>query len=215
MKYFKKLHSYYPVAVKMAGALYLIGIIGLAWLHSIPAAWYATGPFLLLTGLILWVFHENPHKSDLFPVIIAYLLGFVVEMVGTNTGWPFGHYNYGKILGPALWKTPLLIGFNWFLLTYMVQASLHHFKINSWLGVTLGAFTLVFYDYLLEPVAIYSGMWTWQDGQPPIQNYIGWFGLSWIILALYRVFRFHPINRLAPWILLFQTVFFGILGLII
>lgn len=208
---FGKIRHYYREAVITAGGFYLIGIVGLAWLGHIPEVWYATGPFLLLTGLLLMVFHENRRKQDIFPIVFAFIAGFATEWIGTNTGWPFGEYSYGNILGPSLWKTPMLIGFNWLLLTYIVWAWLLQMKINRWLVVVVGAIIMVFYDYLLEPVAIYSRMWTWTHGSPPLQNYLGWLGLSILILALFKITNFRPRNRMAPWILLFQMLFFGIL----
>jgi len=215
MKYLFRIQAYYNAAVIVAGAFYLIGIIGLAWLGHIPGVWYATGPFLILTILLLLAFHENPGKKDIFPSLFAFLAGFTAEWLGTNTGWPFGEYSYGSILGPALWNTPLLIGFNWLLLTYVVRVWLLQLKITSWLSVLFGAVILLVYDYLLEPVAIFSKMWTWANGTPPLQNYAGWMGLSLLILAIYQLTDFRPRNRMAPWILLFQSLFFGILRFLV
>lgn len=215
MKSFTKILRLHRPAVFLAGGFYLVGIIGLLWLKHIPAVWYATGPFLMFTGVLLFLFHENARPGDWFAYLGVYFAGFFIEWLGTNTGWPFGSYSYGKILGPKVWNTPLLIGFNWLVLTYMVWAFLSGIIGNKGFKVILGSFMLVIYDFLLEPVAIYSGMWTWATGIPPLQNYLGWMAFSAIIFTFYAWLGFRPRNRLAPYLFLYQSLFFGILNIFI
>ena len=37
--------------------------------------------------------------------ILPVVLGFAIEVVGTNTGWPFGEYTYGSALGLSIAHT--------------------------------------------------------------------------------------------------------------
>ncbi|MGC8866061.1 MAG: carotenoid biosynthesis protein [Bacteroidales bacterium] len=215
MHFLEKLRARSNNILWLMAALYFVGIIGLSWLGHIPAVWYATGPFLLMNGFVLWFFYENARVKDILPLAFAYFAGFGTEVLGTQTGWPFGSYIYGDVLGPALWNTPLLIGFNWLMLTYLVWSWLLGLGFSRHWAVPVGALVLVAYDWVLEPVAIYAGMWTWSGGKPPLQNYLGWFGLAVIILAFYNLTGFHPRNRMASWILLFQWVFFASLRLVI
>lgn len=215
MNFLTTLRARYREILWLTAAFYFIGIVGLLWLRHIPQVWYATGPFLLINGFILWVFHENQCQRDLLPISFAFIAGFFTEVLGTRSGWPFGEYIYGDILGPALWNTPLLIGFNWLMLTYLVWAWLLGLGMSVRWAVPAGALLMVAYDWVLEPVAIYAGMWTWSSEMPPLQNYLGWFGLAAFILAFYALVGFRPRNRLAPWILLFQWVFFATLRLVI
>jgi uncharacterized membrane protein len=42
----------------------------------------------------------------------------LVEIIGINTGFPFGHYYYSNILKIQFLSVPVIIGINWVVLTY-------------------------------------------------------------------------------------------------
>jgi len=137
---------------------------------------------LLLT---LTVLIANQHRSTtaiwlIFPVI----LGFLVEVIGVNTGFPFGSYSYGTTLGPMLLNTPLIIGVNWLILIYGAVSIASFLPINEWLKVFTAAVLMVFADLVIEPVAIELGFWTWQTVNPPLENYLAWFVVSMIIATV-------------------------------
>ena len=73
---------------------------------------------------------------------------------------------------------------------------------------------MVSLDVLIEPVAIKLDFWRWQENVVPFQNYIGWYGVGFLILALYFYFLPKYENRLAELLLLLQFVFFGIFNVL-
>ena len=79
---------------------------------------------LLIFSLFFYV-NNNYSRSFIFLCLQVFLFGFIVEVVGVNTGIIFGEYTYGKTLGLTLFSTPLIMGINW------INLSLASFGIIS------------------------------------------------------------------------------------
>ncbi len=133
------------------------------------------------------------------------------EVTGVNTGLVFGHYKYGSGLGFKLFETPLLIGVNWLFLTYASASMLRGFKVNQNLVVILAPLLMLAYDLVLEQVAPKMDMWAWQNDVIPLQNYVAWFVIAFIFVALLRIFKINLENRISKVLLACQFVFFVIL----
>jgi putative membrane protein len=147
---------------------------------------------------------------------VCYVLGWTAEYVGVHYRWLFGEYLYGDVLGPKVMAIPLVIGVNWILVVYGVCASLNMImpSLHRALKVLLGAILLVGLDFLIEPVAIDLGYWIWANGEPPLQNYLGWLGVGLLQTgAFYLIIPFTE-NRLAPLLVVLQLAFFTYLSLI-
>lgn len=193
---------------------YTVGIIG----FLIPGLnhWFQqlTPVGMVLAAFLLLFFHEPKNlKSALaFAGIVGFT--FLAELIGVNTQRLFGHYMYGPSLGLQLWNTPLVIGLNWLVLVYGVSVLLKNFT-GHWYYPLLGATAMTAFDFLMEPVANATGMWTWQGGAIPLKNYTDWFLLSALLFLALRLFKVEFNNRLASLILLMQAVFFAVLNLLI
>jgi putative membrane protein len=198
--------------------VYFFGVLGML---SPAAAWFVsmTPLSLLLSFLTLWL-HQEKHtsKTRMF-WIVAFLVGFGIEVIGVNTGWPFGHYVYGNVLGPKLMNTPLMLGVNWTLITY---TSFYVFdkvapKLSTYLFLPLAALIPTAIDYLIEPVAIALGMWTWPSTTtPPLQNYVGWYVTSLVLAIVWRWTMPRSLkNGAAVVLLILQVAFFAVLGLLL
>lgn len=170
---------------------------------------------LLMAGILVANQKEfnKPFYLGMLTVIIA---GFVVEVVGVATGAIFGNYTYGQTLGYKLAEVPLIIGINWFVLVFSIGAVLKkYFKHQRNLKSLIGAAVLVFIDFLIEPVAIKYDYWSWTDSFVPLQNYIAWFIVSFILLRIYFELEFRKTNKVAATLLICQILFFAILNLTI
>lgn len=205
----------YPVATVVIMAFYYtIGIIGLS-LEAFSAQFQKMIPFtLLFTLYFVWLFHENPGRRFYLSWLTIFLLGFIVEVVGVNTGILFGEYTYGKTLGFKLWDTPLLIGVNWLLLIYSSRVLIANFTSNRWLTWLAGGAIMVLYDFALEPIAISLDMWNWHLAPVPIQNYLAWFIISVIFFIISDLFLKRIENKIAPAVFIIQFLFFIILNII-
>lgn len=169
--------------------LYLVGLIGVTVpLHE---------DFMLLTPINLFVtffvalYAQDLIKSKLvLALVLCYIFGFVIELVGVQTGLLFGDYTYGATLGPKMAGTPLMIGLNWAMLVYaVVSISNHYLGAKSFLIKSIfGASGMVVLDIFIEPAAVRYDFWSWGLAPyntlivAPLQNYLVWwvaaFGLN-------------------------------------
>ncbi|HCZ08332.1 MAG TPA: carotenoid biosynthesis protein [Flavobacteriales bacterium] len=166
---------------------------------------------LLLTALVVLGFG---HPDDAWRWALTAYITYAVEVIGVQTGFPFGAYQYGSRLGPTLYDTPPMIGVLW-LLTLMGTlywaeqwAPDREGRDRSLLRAGIAATLMVAFDIVLEPVAIRTEFWTWSGNTIPLRNYVSWwiiaFGLAW---AWRKAHTFRT-NRAAGLLLILQTAFF-------
>lgn len=191
--------------------LHGVGIVGL----SIPEYqdWFLQlTPLQLLSSLfILLFFHRG--WNDAFPIFAAasFWLGFGSEIIGIHTGYLFGDYVYGPTLGPKLWDVPIIIGVNWFILSYSTGVLFRKIP-NDYYAAILGAVAMTAIDYIIEPVAVELDMWAWKWEEIPLSNYAGWFGVSFLIHLIWRKANFDKDSPISNWLLMAIIVFFSILN---
>jgi putative membrane protein len=173
-------------------------------------------PLTLLMNLgLLFIFHGKMDNGFWWKVLVVYLFGFFIEMIGTNTGLVFGEYTYGPSLGPKVFHTPLMIGVNWVMLVYASLVIMSKYFERRYFRVLMAAVLMVVYDFALEPSAIAFDMWNW-GGPVPLQNYVAWLVISFILIwfADYtRMVNYN--NKLAPVLFYVQFVFFILLDIIL
>jgi bisanhydrobacterioruberin hydratase len=160
---------------------------------------------------------------------IAFFTGLATEMIGVNTGFLFGDYQYTHVLGPAVKGVPLIIGINWFVLAYCSGVAIHAlhrsvlkkwddaFSVSPTLRVitlvTDAALLMVIFDWVMEPAAIKLGLWHWAgSGEPPALNYYCWFAVSAFLVGVFARCRFSRQHQFAVHLLLIQWMFFLILS---
>lgn len=193
---------------------YLVGIVGFLIPQGKIYFQQLTPVGMVLAAFVLMFFHEPRNLKSALAFAAVILSTFVVEAIGVNTQRLFGHYLYGPALGIQLWNTPIVIGLNWLVLVYCFSVLLK--KQNSkWYFPLLGASAMTVFDFLMEPVAGVTGMWTWQGGVIPMKNYIDWFLLSALLFLILRIFKVDFNNRFAGLILLMQAVFFILMNIYI
>jgi putative membrane protein len=72
----------------------------------------------------------------------------------------------------------------------------------------------VLLDSLIEPIAMKFDYWQWADNTIPAQNYIAWWGLSFIFLLIFSKLHFNKQNFVAAILLQVQFLFFILLNLL-
>ena len=193
---------------------YAVGIAG----FSIPSTFVLFQKLvplnLIVSTVILFLFHPKWDKKQVVIFAVLALSGFLVEMAGTGTGLIFGSYTYGSALGIKILSTPLLIGINWLVLVYCVH-SLFPTGRQKWFYPFIGAAMLVVYDFVMEPVAIATDMWSWAGVTVPLKNYIAWYLVALILFSVLRFSGIQYRNAVAGWLSLIQFPFFLVLGLIL
>ena len=192
---------------------YTVGLIGFLS-PSLTPLFLKLVPFhLLLMVILLIVSHRQKNKEFKLFLLVAYLAGYLIEVIGVNTGYIFGSYQYGQTLGIKLAAVPLMIGVNWVIMIYSTGVTISYLKIrNHVVRALIGAFFLVFMDILIEPVAIRFDYWSWADLNIPFQNYVAWFIFSFCMMLFFFARKFRKKNPAAIVLLVSQLVFFAALN---
>lgn len=171
-----------------------VGIIGISIPELRELTVMLTPMNLLLTsGLFIWGLNQKSVKFFL-AILIAFLLGYFIEVIGVATGVLFGEYQYGAPLGWKIFDVPLTIGINWFVLSFSSLGIVNKLTKSFYLRVLLSSILMVILDIIIEPVAIALDFWTWAGEVVPIQNYIMWFMaaivINTIVSVLVKEFKF-------------------------
>lgn len=200
------------IAKVLIVVLHGVGIVGLS-LPEYQDLFLQLTPLQLLSSLfILLFFHRG--WNDAFPIFAAaaFWIGFGSEIIGIHTGYLFGDYVYGPTLGPKLWEVPIIIGVNWFILSYTTGVLFRKVP-NDIYAAILSSLAMTAIDYILEPVAVELNMWAWKWEEIPMSNYAGWFGISFIIQLIWRKANFEKENPISDWLLTALIVFFAVLNI--
>jgi putative membrane protein len=123
-------------------------------------------------------------------ILIVLPLAFLVEVIGTHTGFPFGDYTYSHRLGIMLFSVPVLIPLAWFMMMYPSLLIAQSLTTVRWKQVGIAAWLMATWDLFLDPQMVNEGFWTWHDSMNnpttviPLTNFVGWFVVSAIIFTL-------------------------------
>jgi putative membrane protein len=167
---------------------------------------------LLCFGLALWNIPQLNAK-DLALMLVPFASGMVAEWLGVNFGLIFGDYSYGNNLGPKIWGVPWMIGINWAILVFISASMAHKWTKNLFLGAAIGATLMVLLDIIIEQVAPYFDFWEFECNIVPLQNYIGWFVVSFLAHLIYQKFFHKHQFTLGVWMYLAFVVFFGVFAI--
>jgi putative membrane protein len=129
------------------------------------------------------------------------------ELLGTSTGFPFGHYSYLNGLGYKVsGLVPFTIPLSWFYLglscLLLARSGLSAYASPSqpsrpsygWLralgSILLGSVLLTSWDFVLDPAMSQTALPFWYWHQPgaffgmPYQNFAGWLGTGVVFMAV-------------------------------
>ena len=139
------------------------------------------------------------------------VIGFVAEVIGVKTGVVFGNYYYGNALGYKVLAVPLVISLNWGLLINIGVLVATYLSKKPLLIATLAAFIITGVDLVIEQVASQMDYWHFSNGIAGIQNYIGWFIISFFTSWLLQKHLVKGDKKIALVFLLLQLFFFGLI----
>ena len=194
--------------------LWLINISGFFGITSDQSEFFlSTTPYVLsLTLLLLILNHDLSDKKSKIGLILIFLFGLIVEILGVNYGLFFGEYNYGANLGPKIYEVPYVIGFNWVLLIIATGSiSDKLIKGKEIYKILFASFLMVLIDLLIEKSAPKLDFWEFVISPVPFSNYLWWFifsiGFQYIFFKTVKTKEYN----LSSNILVIQFLFFGML----
>ena len=176
------------VSIIIIWLFHLSGLIGLLYIDKNLFA-SLTPLNLFISTTLLFVNQTNATRMKFFIVFAIFFVGMIAEILGVQYGLIFGNYQYGNNLGLKLLGVPILIGFNWVVLTVICGSiSSKIFKKSKVLSIILGITLMLLIDITLEPIAPVLDYWEFSGSKAPLQNYIGWGITSLITQTLYQYF---------------------------
>lgn len=210
----------------LALLFHVSGLIGI--LFSPYKEWFIQNTpvnLLVMAVLLLW----NQHKINRYLILffaITFSVGMITEIIGVNTGFLFGNYAYGSVLGFKIVGVPLLIGLNWFVVIYcciVIMEQMHQWvkvkyealgqpamsvKLEHISIIVDGAMMAAFFDWIMEPAAIKLGFWQWNGVSIPLYNYLCWFVIAAMLIGVSRKITIPKRNDFAVHLLIIQALFF-------
>jgi putative membrane protein len=196
-KYYKEIILYFFL---LFGGLWQI--LGLFTELSNLFAQYLIILISIFTFTEFFVKSKEERKQLVSYSIIIILSGFTLELIGHDTGFVFGEYQYGPILDLKIGGVPIAIGFAWLSTLLASFAILQRTKLyplltgrNFWKAFFVGFFMMLF-DAFMEPASIKLNYWSWEIGIVPLQNYFAWFVFG--TLFAYVGFKMKVFIRLSP-----------------
>jgi len=206
---------------------FIVGIFWHAWDLTYPFMVVLTPYVLLISGI--WAIYKSlKFKYVVAWILIAYIVTFLLEVLGAATDLIFGPYYYGDGLGFKLLNVPVVIGLNWVFIIFSLvlfsewvikerlQLELNG-KIEIILISVLTAALATLFDFILEPAAVGLDYWAWTlTSDPyniPIQNYIAWFIISFFFALTFLLIPKQERVKLeqsphSPWFVVIQVIFF-------
>lgn len=177
------------------------------------------GLLFVLNGLVLYaIYRRNEDKRLFWWLIIAYWFTFAMEAIGVATGAVFGEYAYGPTMWFQWLGVPFVIALNWCVLTLACnelacritpfptpphrggahenaahsaanRQTLVANPLSPILTTVLAAIMTALYDVAIEPVAIALDYWQWGSGEIPLQNYLAWAAIAFLISLPLHLFK--------------------------
>lgn len=187
---------------------YAVGVAGfmIPWSRDIFVT--ATPFALLLSILLLALYHVRYTRKSIVVFIVIAVLGYIIEAVGVNTGIIFGNYRYGNALGYKVFDTPLLIALNWLFLTYTAASVADAITRKPFIQLFIVPTIMLVYDLILERLAPLMDMWSWSESVVPARNYIAWWIIGFMFIGLIRVSDIETKNPLSVVLFISQFAFF-------
>lgn len=200
---------------------YLLTTAWLITMISIPILRWVIGDSVLHNGIIAGVVFQAAAvliicyqawglRTVLRIAAIVMPLSWLIERIGSTTGFPFGAYHYTEALSPLIGGVPAVIPLAWMMMlppawaiTYALTGT-----VRGWRFILVSGLAFTAWDLFLDPQMVGWGYWVWESPGIyfgiPLVNYAGWLLAS---MALTLV-AWPPAPPVAPLIFIYGTVWF-------
>ena len=201
--------SFSSISILVIWTFHLSGLLGILYGDS---KWFISAtPLNLIISLVLLLLNSSDSNKTIMIAGIAFIIGMFTEILGVNYGLIFGTYFYGEALGPKLLGVPILIGYNWAMVLIITASIAQKINKNFYTRIFLGVTLMLFLDLLIEPVAPDLDFWIFDSGIAPIQNYLGWVFVSFLLHFIYQKLKIKKNNNFSNHLYFLQILFFVLL----
>lgn len=168
-----------------------VPLLAVVALHVFPSAIFA-----LIHGAIFYRV-----RGILIFIALCLVVGNICENIGIVTGVPFGTYYFTDVMGPKLFRVPILLGLAYVGMGYLawtLSRIILGTTRNALSGANLftvpffSAFLMVSWDLSMDPIwSTVVHAWIWGNGGGyfgvPITNFLGWFVVVYVIYQLFAL----------------------------
>ena len=193
-------HRAREVALWLLIACILALGIGFSW-NATPLAQFMAAVFIACAFVHAGVFYT--WRTALILFVICILITFIIENIGTTTGFPFGRYHFEVGAGlPYVGRIPIVVGPLWFgggYFAWVVASTLLDCadrrldrRFEFFALPVVAAFVMTQWDLVMDPPsATIARAWIWHDGGAdfgvPLSNYFGWLLTSWPVFPGFAI----------------------------
>ena len=175
----------------------------LYWLVRLP-----TWVYMTTVPLMVFVFYLPMFGWRKSWLVLAWgcAIGAAAELVGTQTGFPFGAYTYTDYLGPKIaGHVPYFIPPSWYAMSVLSLDLAYRLPLGRWGRILTATVFMTLWDVALDPAMATEGYRFWfyaVDGfffGMPLSNWAGWLGTTFVIVIGYE-YLFGGMERTeSPW----------------
>lgn len=151
-------------------------------------AWLSSLGVLLQLSAVLFILGRAWSLRQLVEVVGAAVpLTWLVEWLGSTTGFPFGVYRYTDALQPQMLGVPALIPLAWLMMlpaAWAVAAALVAPRERALFALAAAA-AFTAWDLYLDPQMVARGLWVWAEPGGyfgiPWTNFLGWLVAAFVV----------------------------------
>lgn len=165
-----------------------------------------TWAYMALLGVLPILMYLPDHGAAITALFVIWgaLVGGMSELIGTQTGWPFGPYLYTDWLGAKIFDhVPYFIPLSWFAMSILSLDLAGRVSRRRYERILVAALFMVLWDVSLDPAMSRAfPFWVYPEGGfyygMPASNWLGWFVVSAVIAWGYEVVG-GGLRRPHPW----------------
>lgn len=177
----------------LAGALLLAAMVALqvaSGLSERPSAYTTAIVLVLAASAACFTAARAGWRAAAAALGGAVVIGYLAELAGVNTGFPFGAYHYTGLLQPQVAGVPLAVALAWGGMGLAAHAVAAAITAPGPARIAVGAVAMTAWDLFLDPQMLRMGLWVWHDPGPyrdvPLTNFAGWLLVSALIMVLFE-----------------------------
>jgi len=193
----------------LAIASILVSGIAFSW-NPTPLAQALAALFIACALAHAALYYRPKTAAALFAICLV--ITFLMENIGSTTGFPFGRYHFEVGAGlPHIGIIPIIVGplwfgggyFSWIVASILLDGADRRLdqRVNLFALPVVAAFVMTQWDLVMDPPnATIAKAWIWHDGGAmfgvPLSNYLGWFLTSWLLFLAFALYlRGRPADR--------------------